>query len=63
MRNLTRQQKKILDQWYNGEKTKGKSFGLWWDVRTDNDFSYELYEKLNDLNPCEIFYQNVNFIQ
>jgi len=60
MRDLTREQKKLLDNWYEEQKEKGKEFGLWWKVDKDDDFSYELYEKIDDINPCEIFYQNVN---
>ena len=60
MRSLTKGQKKLLDKWYEEQKAKGKSFGLWWKVDNDDDFSSELYEKIDSLNPCEIFYQNVN---
>lgn len=60
MRSLTKEQKKLLDNWYNEQKAKGKSFGLWWKVDNDNNFPMELYEKIDSLNPCEIFYQNVN---
>ena len=60
MRDLTKKQKKLLDKWYNKQKAKGKTFGLWWDVHYDDDFSVELYEEIDNLNPCEIFYQNVN---
>jgi len=60
MRSLTKKQQKMLNQWYNQQKTNGKTFGLWWDVKNDDDFSGELYQTINDLNPCEIFYQNVN---
>ena len=60
MRILTAKQRKMLDAWYNEQKAKGKSFGLWWDVKDDDDFDGDLYEKIDSLNPCEIFYQNVN---
>lgn len=60
MRQLTKKQKKMLDIWYNEYKAKGKTFGLWWDVKDDDDFSGELYQQIDDINPCEIFYQNVN---
>lgn len=53
-------QKKLLDSWYEEQKTKGKVFGMFWNVRDDDDFSYELYERIDDINPCEIFQQNVN---
>ena len=60
MRSLTVKQKKLLDAWYQEQKQKGKEFGIWWDVDKDDDFSAELYEKIDEINPCEIFYQNVN---
>jgi len=60
MRNLTKRQKKMLNEWYNTEKAKGKTFGLWWKVDEDEDFSVDLYEDIDSINPCEIFYQNVN---
>ena len=60
MRQLTKKQKKMLDIWYNQQKAKGKTFGLWWDVKDDDDFSGELYQEIDNINPCEIFYQNVN---
>ena len=60
MRDLTKGQKRLLDKWYKEQKTKGKIFGLWWNVLKDEDFSGKLYDKIDSLNPCEIFYQNVN---
>ncbi len=60
MRQLTAKQKKMLDGWYNEQKAKGKEFGFWWDVKNDDDFDGELYEKIDAVNPCEIFYQNLN---
>lgn len=60
MRQLTRKQKKLLDSWYNKQKAKGQNFGIWWDVKDDDNFDGELYQKIDDINPCEIFYQNVN---
>lgn len=59
MRSLTVRQKKLLDNWYNEQKAKGKTFGLAWQVDDDDDFSGELYQKIDSLNPCEIFFQNV----
>jgi len=60
MRQLTAKQRKMLDKWYSEQKANGKTFGLWWDVQKDEDFSGELYEQIDNINPCEIFYQNVN---
>lgn len=50
----------MLNVWYDKQKAKGKTFGLWWDVKDDDDFGGELYQQIDNLNPCEIFYQNVN---
>jgi len=60
MRQLTAKQKEMIDNWYKKQKQKSKSFGLWWDVKDDDDFDGELYQKIDDINPCEIFYQNIN---
>ena len=50
----------MLDNWYSREIAKGREFGMRWDVARDNNFTSELYEEIDSLNPCEIFYQNVN---
>lgn len=60
MRQLTAKQKRMLDAWYNEQKAKGKNFGLWWDVKDDDDFDGDLYQQIDSVNPCEIFHQNVN---
>ena len=60
MRSLTRKQKKLLDEWYTKQKENGRSFNYCWDVQHDENFSGELYETIDAINPCEIFYQNVN---
>ena len=60
MRSLTRKQKKLLDDWYTKQKAEGRSFGFQWDVQYDENFSGELYETIDAINPCEVFYQNVN---
>lgn len=60
MRSLTISQKKLLDKWYAEQTRTGKTFGYFWDVQFDEDFSGELYEQIDNINPCEIFYQNVN---
>lgn len=51
----------MLDKWYNEQKAKNRILGIWWDVKDDDEFDGELYQKIDNLNPCEIFYQNVNF--
>lgn len=53
-------QKKLLDNWYKEQKAQGREFGLAWQVDNDENFSGELYEKIDSINPCEIFHQNVN---
>lgn len=50
----------MLDKWYDEQIKKGRVFGLWWKVDEDYDLSVELYEEIDSINPCEIFYQNVN---
>ena len=50
----------MLDVWYAGQKAKGRILGYSWSVETDDNFSGDLYSEIDDLNPCEIFYQNVN---
>jgi hypothetical protein len=54
MRNLTNQQKKMLLEWANKELKEPYMFD-----RADK-IDAETYEKINALNPCEIFYQNAN---
>jgi len=60
MRDLTREQKKLLDIWYSEQKEKGKRIGLFWEVEKDEDFSGELFEEVDNINPCEIITQNIN---
>lgn len=60
MRALTSKQKKLLNGWYKEQRAKGKEFGMWWDVRDDEDFTGDFYELVDSINPCEIFNQNVN---
>jgi len=60
MRTLNSKQKRLLDIWINDQKSKGKEFGYFWDVSKDDNFSGEMYDLIDSLNPCEIFYQNVN---
>ena len=60
MRSLTGKQKKLLNDWYTKQKENGVTLGLWWDVQHDENFPSELYETIDAINPCEVFYQNVN---
>ena len=59
MRDLTKKQRNMLDKWYNEQVKNGKKFGLYWCLGKDNDFSKELYDEIDSINPCEIFYSNV----
>ena len=54
MRNLTRQQKKMLLEWANTELREPYMFN-----RADKIDS-DTYERIDAVNPCEIFYQNAN---
>lgn len=60
MRDLTKKQKKLLDSWYIEQIRKNKTFTIWWDLHDDDDFSFDLLEKVDSLNPCELIYQNIN---
>jgi len=60
MRDLTKKQKRLLDIWYNEQKEKGKVISLFWKVNEDDDFSGELFEEIDNINPCEMIYQNIN---
>jgi len=54
MRNLTSGQKKLLRNWFNKNYDGGYKFDM-----TDK-IDAETYNKIEELNPCEIFYQNAN---
>jgi len=60
MRNLTRKQKALLDEWYKEQKDNGRILGFFWKVDEDDNFSSELFEKIDEINPCEMVYQNIN---
>lgn len=60
MRNLTKKQKKMLDVYVVSQLKKGKNFGLIYNCDEDEDFTSELYVKIENINPSEVFYQNVN---
>ena len=60
MRNLTAKQKKLLDIWFEEQTKKGKQFGYFWELEHDDDFSYELLNLIDAINPCEIVNQNIN---
>jgi hypothetical protein len=54
MRNLTSKQKKMLKEWF----VKNYDGGCMFDMADKIDA--ELYNKIDDINPCEVFHQNVN---
>lgn len=54
MRNLTKQQKKLIKQWFD-KNYKGDSIFNMAD-KIDSD----TYNKIEQLNPTEILYQNIN---
>jgi hypothetical protein len=56
MRKLTAKQKKILAQEWNRLKALGKVYP------SVENIPYEVYEAVDALNPCEIFYQNVEHL-
>lgn len=60
MRTLTSKQKKILNKWYKEQKDNGRVLGFWWDVTEDVNFSGDLFQQIDDINPCELIYQNIN---
>jgi len=64
MRKLTKKQKKMLDKWYNEQVKNGRSFDDYWKLDEDDNFGSNLFHEIDNINPCEIFYQNVeNYIQ
>ena len=60
MRDLTREQKKLLDIWYNEQESQGRKLSPCWDIEKDWSFTGELFEEIDNINPCEIITQNIN---
>lgn len=63
MRGLTAKQKKLIREEFKRiktEKAKTDYFSYGNPNVTKDDFSYDFYEKVDEINPCEIFYQNFN---
>ena len=54
MRNLTVKQKSLLKDWFNKNYDGGYMFDLVDKIDTDE------YERIEKLNPCEVFYHNAN---
>jgi len=55
MRTLTATQKKLLRIWFKENYDGGYKFDL------GDKIDRETYEKIEELHPTEIHYQNVNF--
>jgi len=57
MRELNKQQKQLLNEWYleNGDKA-----GIFFDLAKCESFSWELLDKLIKLNDFEIITQEIN---
>jgi len=58
MRDLTKEQKILLDNWYKRQPEE-KILGLNWSLSKDDDFTLELYDEIEKLNDTEILYQNI----
>lgn len=54
MRNLTKKQKTLLKEWFDKHYDGGYVFKL------ADEMDMKDYEKIDDLHPTEIYYQNVN---
>ena len=57
MRQLTKKQKQLLDQWYEQNKN---NLVIGFDIQYNDNFSYELIQKLEEINDTEILVQEVN---
>lgn len=57
MRQLTKKQKQLLDQWFEQNKN---DLPLAFDLEYYDKFSYELLEKLKTINNTEILNQAIN---
>jgi len=54
MRELTKKQKTMLKDWFDKNYDGGGMFNM------AKKIDIEIYNKIDSINPCEIFYQNVN---
>ena len=54
MRNLTLEQKKELKRWFN------KNYNGDWMFDLADNIDYDTYNKIYELYPNEVFYQNTN---
>lgn len=57
LRQLTKKQKQILDKFYEENKS---NLPLGFDLEYYDNFSYELLEKLREINNTEILNQEIN---
>lgn len=60
MRQLTRKQKKLLDEWYEENKEYIQSGIMFFDLGDCDCFSSILLKKLEKINDTEILYQEIN---
>jgi len=54
VRNLTGQQKKLLKEWFKQNYDGGCKFNL------ADKIDYDTYNTIEELNPTEVLYQNIN---
>ena len=60
MRNLTTEQKKLLNQWYEKNKEEIQAGICFFQIDKCDLFPYELLEKLEQINDTEVLVQNIN---
>ena len=60
MRKLTKKQKTLLDNWYNKNKEKIQNGLRFFDCDKCELFTFELFERLKQINDTEILSQNIN---
>lgn len=59
MRGLTVKQKKLLDKWYDDNKSDIAG-GMVFDLAKCDLFPYELLEQLEEINDTEVLYRAIN---
>ena len=62
MRDLTKQQKKLLTEWLNEAEPKNmlKMLGSTNPIKSVDDLSIDQWEKLEKINDTEVLYNKVN---
>ncbi len=58
MRNLTTQQKKLLKEWFNKNYPHNTGYCKF---NLADQIDGDTFEKIDLLNPTEVFYQNCNY--